>query len=340
MDQPEVTTKPVDILAKWESTGLLKAARTEYQRKQLAKLLENQRIFNGTASATDNFLKRCSFPIICRIFGNLPLFDLISVQAMETPESKITHKDKYGHPQHVTVAARMRQFSSFWNYSPESDLQQTTKIVEEISQELVMDLSREIVSDLANIAATTVVREWKSSNLFDAILLASAGIAKRIGQSANWIITSQSLAVEIAKLEEWESVSNTESNWTLKKIGRLAKKWNVYVDPLLENSNMVLGFRGDEYTAGYIYCPYVPLVRLDNGQLYLRTSKKLIDASFYARISFENYSLEEEIFIEPPVQVEEEIYEEIPLEFIAEPDVEPEERQEIDLDAELASLLE
>jgi hypothetical protein len=343
MDQPELSQKPVDILAKWESTGLLKAARTDHQRKQLAKILENQRLFNATDAAKDNFLKRCSYPIICRIFGNLPVFDLISFQAMDSLEFKVIHKDKYGHPQQAALAPKTRRFGTTWNYEATDDLSVTTKIVEEVSQEISMDLSREIIADLANVAATTVVREWKPSNLFDAILLASAGISKRVGHSANWIVASQPLAMEIAKLEEWVPVENKESNWSLKKVGKLSKKWDVCVDPLLENSNMVLGFRGDEYMSGYYYCPYVPLRKLEDGQLLCRLGKKLIEAGFYARISFENYYTEEEIIpvMPEPVQVQEieEILDEVPLE-VSEEYEEPEKIEEIDIEAELEGLLE
>jgi hypothetical protein len=226
---------------------------------------------------------------------------------MNASEGTLFYKDKFNRPLSAPVKLFSRKLKAQFpnDRGPGRQLgrlESDTKIVADVAQEVLMELNREVVADLANVAATHISHKWQSpKNLFDAILVASAGIAKKIGVSANWLVASNTIVEEIAKLEDWQPFDSKEGIWTLQKVGRLSNKWDVYADPMLEPNTIVMGHKGDEARSGYFYCPYIAIDQTAERILLLRTGKKLIDGGCYSRITLENYYTEEEIYAESPV---------------------------------------
>ena len=84
-----------------------------------------------------------------------------------------------------------------------------------------------------------------------------------------WIITSPIIAAMLessAKLEggmePGAGPTNISANQTQYK-GKLAGKYDLYVDPMYPEDEIMMGYKGTgPMDAGYVYCPYIPLQQL------------------------------------------------------------------------------
>ena len=86
------------ILNKWEKTGLLEGLEGDFDRNQMAVLLENQakellRESNTMASGDVEGFAAVAFPIVRRVFGGLLAQKLVSVQPMSLPSGLIFFMD-------------------------------------------------------------------------------------------------------------------------------------------------------------------------------------------------------------------------------------------------------
>lgn len=86
------------MLTKWESTGLLEGLQSEYERGNMALMLENQaknilKEATTMASGEVEGFASVAFPMVRRIFGGLIANDLVSVQPMSLPAGLIFFMD-------------------------------------------------------------------------------------------------------------------------------------------------------------------------------------------------------------------------------------------------------
>ena len=86
------------ILNKWEKTGLLEGLEGDFDRNQMAVLLENQakellRESNTMAGGDVEGFAAVAFPIVRRVFGGLLAQKLVSVQPMSLPSGLIFFMD-------------------------------------------------------------------------------------------------------------------------------------------------------------------------------------------------------------------------------------------------------
>ena len=86
------------LLSKWERTGLLEGLRSDDQRNQMARLLENQAKELLRESSTMNGgdvegFAAVAFPLVRRVFASLVAQDLVSVQPMSLPSGLIFFMD-------------------------------------------------------------------------------------------------------------------------------------------------------------------------------------------------------------------------------------------------------
>ena len=86
------------ILNKWEKTGLLEGLENDFNRNQMAVLLENQakellRESNSMATGDVEGFAAVAFPIVRRVFGGLLAQKLVSVQPMSLPSGLIFFMD-------------------------------------------------------------------------------------------------------------------------------------------------------------------------------------------------------------------------------------------------------
>ena len=86
------------ILNKWEKTGLLEGLDGDFNRNQMAVLLENQakellRESNTMAGGDVEGFAAVAFPIVRRVFGGLLAQKLVSVQPMSLPSGLVFFMD-------------------------------------------------------------------------------------------------------------------------------------------------------------------------------------------------------------------------------------------------------
>ena len=103
------------LLSKWEATGLLEGLQTDFEKSNMARLLENQakellREANTMAGGDVEGFAAVAFPIVRRVFAGLIANDLVSVQPMSLPSGLIffldfTFGDNVG--EGATAAARL-----------------------------------------------------------------------------------------------------------------------------------------------------------------------------------------------------------------------------------------
>ena len=86
------------LLNKWTQTGLLEGLQTDYQKHNMARLLENQakellREANTLEGGNVEGFAAVAFPIVRRVFAGLIANDLVSVQPMSLPSGLIFFLD-------------------------------------------------------------------------------------------------------------------------------------------------------------------------------------------------------------------------------------------------------
>jgi len=108
------------------------------------------------------------------------------------------------------------------------------------------------------------------ANLLAILNLASQDIYTSTQRGpGNWILTSPlmaSLLESAAKLEGGLPQNMGPTTNTANKIlykGKFAGKYDLYVDPLYPQDEIMMGYKGaGPMDAGYVYCPYIPLQQL------------------------------------------------------------------------------
>lgn len=332
--------------AKWKATGLLEGL-DEYRGHHVARLLESQRQMNASgitkAEYKDEYRKklfeRLSYPLIRRVYGNMLLWDLISVQSMAGPGSSHSYRDKYGNLKNQDIATKTRNLASYFplvkaptgleeletpdgallltewlmgdgekswyaegefasrlaEYKSEAQLDNEFSLLDHISNEIVNELTREVLTDLRN-NAISVEKEWKNpANLADSIFYQCESITRRIGRPANWIVTSPQMTIELVRSGEFNPLEGVAgSAKKIQHVGSLGKI-KVYVDPRFPTQEVLLGYKGDQYSSSYFYCPYIPFMErlaapdLERYRLYTRYGKRLMSSDYYARIVVQDY---------------------------------------------------
>ena len=108
--------------------------------------------------------------------------------------------------------------------------------------------------------------EW--NNTFGHVLSAVSNRIHKLNlrKPANWMITSmqvKSIFENMGKNFTASEPSGDELQYSVgtQKAGTMSNKWTVYTDPLFPENLVLMGFKGNSaLEAGYIWCPYIPLV--------------------------------------------------------------------------------
>ena len=108
------------------------------------------------------------------------------------------------------------------------------------------------------------------ANLLAAINMASQDIyVTTMRGPGTWLITSPivaSMLESAAKLEGGIASSDRPTNignGTTQYKGKFAGKYDLYVDPMYPEDEIMMGYKGNgPMDSGYVYCPYIPLQQL------------------------------------------------------------------------------
>lgn len=306
----------VEIFSKWEKTTLLESAKTQESKTKLAQLLENQKVFNDSfqipegVEVNKDLFNRLSLPLITRIFGNFVLSELIGFNALSGPTEIFKYRDSLNSLKIIEATAKTRWMKTTWKQSVVEELYKTmpnslhaeSEWFHELYENVNLDIQQEILKDLYKIAPYNVNLYWRNvNNLVDTILITSSSIEKKINRSANWIVVPIEIYNELKESSDFNLGEELNVNSKkLQKVGRLSNKWNVYVDPNVEDLEILLGYKGEEFDAGYLYCPYIVLLgmakvkveSMDNDYpMFYRYFKALPNKDYYSKIIISGYSV-------------------------------------------------
>ena len=113
---------------------------------------------------------------------------------------------------------------------------------------------------------------------------------------ANWVLISAEGAAKLENLETYKPMEGDQEGTKfaagVERIGKLSKKWDVYVDPILPAEVCLVGRKGTSFfDTGYVYCPYIeyilspvvidPETFNPRRQLASRFGTKMLNNKFY-----------------------------------------------------------
>ena len=285
---------------KWKATGLLEGL-DDYKAHHISMMLENQLIFKHYDykgdSIREKLWERLRIPLVRRVYGDLCLWDMISIQAMPSSTStNMSCRDKYGAIKQHEAVAKTRQLKNYipiirdienqegeeefivvekWGelfvegeYAASikekeiSPIEGEVSLLDYVSSQLTMEITHEVFRDLRNNVKYSS-KDWKSpENLVDSILIQAETVTRNIGRAANWLVTSPEIVMEIIKSEKLSVVADYKSDFKkIQFVGNLSKL-RIYVDPKSPTDEILMGYKGDAFAASYFYLPFIPFTEI------------------------------------------------------------------------------
>lgn len=225
----------------------------------------------------------------------------------------------------VVMSIRDRKLRARWTPELQADVDAYHNIDVEaeltnmMSEQVAMEIDREILLELKNGAAWRLhwdfygwrnqgsqkytEKEWKQT-LITRINQISAQIHKStLRGGANFLVVSSEASAIFDDLSMFAVSSNNidddKYNMGMQRIGRLAGRYEVYVDPYAKAHDILIGHKGSNLLdTGYIYAPYQPL-RLTAAMtdftndtrvkgISTRYATHMVNNRFYGRIIIDN----------------------------------------------------
>lgn len=289
----------MNVLEKWEKVGLMNGIKQEHKPSVCVLLenqrIINDRLLSDSETYNSDYRKglfrRISIPIIRRIWGNSTLWDMVSVQPLLNTTGLTYYKDQYGRIKDREGVCKTRKLHtciplitketatanelSLWMQDGEFNWFLEEGYLHNPLSPIMLDNECDMTLYLSNAISNEIIREvcldllnnvvvnqktWKSpANLTDVIFVEAERITRGTGHSANWLISSPHLIIEMAKSGNFVAIPDYKADVNrIEKVGTLGKI-NVFVDPKFQIDKILLGYKGDNYTAGYFYCPYICL---------------------------------------------------------------------------------
>lgn len=285
---------------KWKATGLLEGL-DDYKAHHISMLLDNQLTFKHYDYKGDTIREklwdRLRIPLVRRVYGDLCLWDMISIQALPNHSSILLSRDKYGTLKQNEARAKTRQLKGYipiikevseirdseeeitivekWGelfaegeYAASikekelSPIEYEVSLLDYVSSQLTMEITHEVFHDLRNNVKYSS-RDWKSSEgLVDFIFIQAETVTRNIGRAANWLVTSPELVMEIIRSEKLSLFPDyrPDSN-KIQFVGNLSKI-RIYVDPKSPTDEILMGYKGDAFAASYFYLPFIPFTEI------------------------------------------------------------------------------
>jgi len=300
-----ILSQKQQIVDLWESTGLLRGIVDNLEKEQVALALDSQRTINEThgdlKEVTEFFneyfpyLKRVSIPIVRRVINPSSFigFQIGSVQTMMGAEHSIAYRDLYGNIRSRAVKAKTASLQRMPSRpsSEDHNLDAEAEACAEYAEWLVNKMNVEVINDVARNAPTTSEHQWKNRDDLEAHLRMTMGrVEKQGGRQPTWILTTPQLASTLLEQDEFD----------IKSFHRGAMgRQKVYAHPSCQEGTILVGHKGDFYSSGYFYCPYVTLfispvkipgLNVREERIMSRYGKAMPFPEFYGRIQVHGYS--------------------------------------------------
>lgn len=303
-----------EILEKW--SWLKDVSKDTYIQQQMAILVENQHRFHEaqpSKSVLEDIWRRCAIHMAHRVFTNILLHKIVSVQACSGPCSLVYLEDLSGHMHSYERAAKTKRLQPlfpltetqsenteqwrwsdkvFVNKSIASDfrgnecgmgLDAECELLLMLCEQMSNCIAREVCTDLMNHAGTKI----ESPKISRAVLDGVSAMQKK-GVVPNWAVVNEVMAQEVLS-------SQTQRGEIFEagvyELSFLKSHMKLYVDKKFPDNKILLGYKGNSpYQAGYVYAPYVPFTLWGPAgpegirQIVIRYSKMLNNPEYYAAV--------------------------------------------------------
>ena len=274
------------LLEKWTKTHMLEGLEPENQRK-MARLLENQTI--QMLQDQENFpeqkrtpLQSMMLPLVCRTYRKLFKDNFVDFQPMATPAAlAFFHAEDPSEIMSTPVVAHTRKLKMRWRPEMVNDIQAYNKLDAEteltamLADEMYLDIKIEILRDLTNVCAT-LRGDTKQKT------------CKADKESLMRLIVEQS--------KEYDFMVTSPDVFDVIK-GVQFPKIEVHKEPFFFANQILFGKRSEGLPKGYVYCPYMPLIKTpviyDHADftprraMMMRYAKQMLDGTQYETIKVE-----------------------------------------------------
>ena len=223
----------------------------------------------------------------------------------------------------VTVSVIERKLRATWSPELAQDVSAFHNIDAEaeltaiLSEQIGAEIDREILRDLRKLApwqiswdyngwrrqsgfSTNYTQKDWNQTLITRVNQISAQIQKAtLRGGVNFIVVSAELSAVLNDLEYFHvsdaSAEQDSYNMGIERVGSLAGRYQVYVDPYAPHWSMILGHKGKSLLdTGYIYAPYVPMQLTPTMYnpfnfapvkgIMTRYAKKMVNNRFYGAV--------------------------------------------------------
>jgi hypothetical protein len=304
---------------KWGRTGLLGGIKDPHIGRQVARLLENQRILNETWPGDVSLIpegaqtslpiedwaaqwRRVSIPVMRRTFGpSFPGYELVSVQVMKSGQENTYHTDYAGKTVATMTEASTRQMKARWEPNNEGkwSLDEEAEATARFSEQLSLEFGREICTDLRQNAGSKAKYPYENeAQVLSLIEGMSAYIgAKTQGRDATWVVASPVVVRLLGEHIETDLLLHEEREG-FNYVGTLAKNWKLFEDSLAPTGHILMGHKDsrNHYFSGYVFAPFLPVnptpswwteSQHGHGRVLARYGKRLSNPGFYGVIQVE-----------------------------------------------------
>lgn len=218
---------------------------TIHNAKQIATLLDNQKIYYNSFPDMPQQDKVYLNKIVKEVWTNNLIFNLVNVETSLSPATLVYYKKfRYNEVESEPVMMVTRMLKVV---AKNRDNAFTDILIDEFRNEIV----REVVADIRNNAGTIDTYNFtNTAGLRLKIWEVSEVVKKKTMRSGfKWIVTSNKIASNFFDKEE---------STKIEKVGTLFDDaCDVYVDPLMPAGQIVGGTGNEGMMGSYFYCPYL-----------------------------------------------------------------------------------
>ena len=188
----------------------------------------------------------------------------------------------------VTVSVEERKLRATWSPELAQDVAAFHNIDAEaeltaiLSEQIAAEIDREILRDLrhaapwqlrwdyngwrrqAGFSTNYTQKDWNQTFVTKLNQISAQIHKATLRGGANFVVVSTEISAILNDLEYFHvtdaSAEQTSYSMGIEKIGSLAGRYQVYVDPYAPANSCIIGHKGDSLLdTGYIYAPYVPM---------------------------------------------------------------------------------
>lgn len=262
--------------------GIVRTLRARYSEETLASQGGAVKVEAGTEASGQVVFDKYSKLVLG---GN---YD--DVDNLDPFEQTVYLEGNRGKPMDIEVLTKRiepmsRKLAASWSLEANDDLNNLdgldleTEVTTTLGDQIIRDLDREIIDELTALAGTVESFDFtnvdgryageKLAALTIAIDNLSAQIAMKTRKSgATWMVVSQRVFTALKNasntsfipVNRMQAANNGDLQiGTSLFVGTFGSGVNVYVDPYAETDRVLMGRKGSDLDAPFIYAPYIPI---------------------------------------------------------------------------------